>query len=133
MHRHYVVADPLGSSMDGWGCLLTGGHAVSRCKSYRVTRAEGCPRDTDGDGNCGQPACPVCRPNAFAPVAESPHQASDAAEILDWLNANPGVVVWSTQGFWRRLFGKKDSTNRFPTVQACVRAQIRAESPRRKS
>lgn len=24
--------------------------------------AQACPRDTDGDGNCGQPACPVCGP-----------------------------------------------------------------------
>lgn len=23
----------------------------------------GCPKDTDGDGNCGRPACPVCGTN----------------------------------------------------------------------
>lgn len=28
-----------------------------------------CPRDTNGDGNCGQPACPVCGPEHLKPVA----------------------------------------------------------------
>lgn len=27
-----------------------------------------CPRDTNGDGDCGQPACPVCGPKHLRPV-----------------------------------------------------------------
>lgn len=49
--------------------------ATSQCdcsdfwKTFRKVEAENkpppvpevCPRDTDGDGNCGRPACPICR------------------------------------------------------------------------
>lgn len=34
VHRHYVVADERGTSMTGWGCLQTGGHAVKRCELF---------------------------------------------------------------------------------------------------
>lgn len=34
VHRHYVVADERGTSMTGWGCLQTGGHAVKRCGMF---------------------------------------------------------------------------------------------------
>ena len=34
-HYHYVVADPLGSSFNGPGCLATGGHCMpSRCPGF---------------------------------------------------------------------------------------------------
>ena len=31
----------------------------------------GCPKDTDGDGNCGRPACPVCGTNEANAEGES--------------------------------------------------------------
>lgn len=34
IHRHYVTPDPMGTSRPGWGCLLSGGHAVKRCDGY---------------------------------------------------------------------------------------------------
>lgn len=33
-------------------------HPVDR--QGEETKPAGCPRDTDGDGDCGQPACPDC-------------------------------------------------------------------------
>lgn len=45
-HLHFVTADPLGSSMDGWGCLLTGGHAVVRCNQFTLNSSDAAPRDT---------------------------------------------------------------------------------------
>ncbi len=33
-HRWWVQADPYGSSISGWGCRLTGGHAIKRCSGF---------------------------------------------------------------------------------------------------
>ena len=38
MHRHYVKAHPFGMSSSGWGCLLSGGHAVVRCSGFTLGR-----------------------------------------------------------------------------------------------
>jgi hypothetical protein len=35
-HRHYVEAHPRGTSSNGWGCLLSGGHAINRCEEYKT-------------------------------------------------------------------------------------------------
>lgn len=33
-HLHFVQATPYGTSHDGWGCLMSGGHAVKRCQLF---------------------------------------------------------------------------------------------------
>lgn len=33
-HRHWVQAAPTGTSSSGWGCRLSGGHAITRCAGY---------------------------------------------------------------------------------------------------
>jgi hypothetical protein len=33
-HLHFVTANPCGSSHNGWGCLMSGGHAVKRCELF---------------------------------------------------------------------------------------------------
>lgn len=35
-HLHFVVASSTGTSSNGWGCLLSGGHAVKKCKNFEV-------------------------------------------------------------------------------------------------
>lgn len=35
-YRHYVRKDGWGTSMSGWGCLATGGHAIARCSQYSI-------------------------------------------------------------------------------------------------
>lgn len=35
VHRQWIAAAPFGSSKDGWGCLWTGGHAVTRCAAFK--------------------------------------------------------------------------------------------------
>ena len=32
-----------------------------------TTHTAVCPHDTDGDGNCGKPLCPVCHPDRWEP------------------------------------------------------------------
>lgn len=36
LHRHHVEAHPSGTSSSGWGCLLSGGHAINRCEEYKT-------------------------------------------------------------------------------------------------
>lgn len=47
---------------------------VSHCAPIPAPRGFVCTHDTDGDGNCGRPACPVCgpihNPTAFASPSE---------------------------------------------------------------
>jgi len=33
-HLHFVQASPYGTSHNGWGCLMSGGHAVKRCQLF---------------------------------------------------------------------------------------------------
>ena len=35
LYCHWVEAHPLGTSASGWGCSLTGGHALGRCDGFR--------------------------------------------------------------------------------------------------
>ncbi len=57
-------------------------------------------------------------------------------QILDWLENNPNTIRYHPEnpdwycgpkpkdkGFWRRLFGRKDSSNRFNTLREAVEAQ----------
>lgn len=39
-HLWWVDADPMGTSRDGWGCLASGGHAVSRCGHFELVSDE---------------------------------------------------------------------------------------------
>lgn len=50
-------------------------------------RAVGCPRDTNGDGDCGRPACPICT-LAVGPPAEPDEQQT--TERLPMEGACPG-------------------------------------------
>lgn len=46
------------------------------------------------------------------------------AQILDWLESNPGHVTFGGTRLWRRVFGPKDETNKFSTLREAVSAQI---------
>lgn len=35
LYCHWVEANLLGASAPGWGCSLTGGHALGRCDGFR--------------------------------------------------------------------------------------------------
>ena len=67
----YAVADK--SECGCAGCAFRGeihcdfNHPDHPCTAYDrpdgvsvIFRIEKCQNDTDGDGNCGKPACPVC-------------------------------------------------------------------------
>lgn len=41
--RYWVEASPWGTSSSGYGCRLTGGHAVSRCSEYEGTSGDNEP------------------------------------------------------------------------------------------
>jgi hypothetical protein len=47
-------------------------------------RAAGCPRDTNGDGDCGRPACPLCG------LADAPLPEPDEREITERLPMEGG-------------------------------------------
>lgn len=37
LHRHWITANRYGTSSDGWGCRLSGGHAIERCVNFTTT------------------------------------------------------------------------------------------------
>lgn len=58
-------------------------------------------------------------------------------QILDWLERHPKQVAWHrpsdfSGSFWFRVFGLKDSTNRFTTLREAVAAQLGPKDHRRK-
>lgn len=46
------------------------------------TRQKPCPRDTDGDGNCGQAYCPDCGPHRHELVAAKTRLEQAAIRVL---------------------------------------------------
>ena len=39
-HLHFVKASEFGTSHNGWGCLMSGGHAIKRCSNYESEKAD---------------------------------------------------------------------------------------------
>ena len=39
-----------------------------KARATQPAATPACPYDTDGDGNCGKPACPVCGPVSYHPT-----------------------------------------------------------------
>lgn len=55
------------------------------------SKEQGCPNDTDGDGNCGQPACPVCGKQKPAPAVET---FPGGFKVGDRVKAKKTVIEW---------------------------------------
>ena len=45
-------------------------------------------------------------------------------DILNWLNLNPMVDFSFSNGYWRRTFGRKDSSNKFTHLRNAVIAAM---------
>lgn len=41
-----------------------------------------CSHDTNGDGNCGRPACPECGPEHLLPLIEPPEAGCGGFEVI---------------------------------------------------
>lgn len=56
------IKDKSGTTVGVAVVALTGGVIRGLANVITAAEKEVCPRDTDGDGDCGQAACRACRP-----------------------------------------------------------------------
>ncbi len=75
---------------EAWERITRQGGVIHRVPEDRpIPRPGGCPNDTDGDGDCGRPACPTCKGHGQLPV----HDSYQTGEGVDCPACRPGDLI----------------------------------------